>query len=90
MTEAEHLLVDVTAVRVLSRYVVELTFDDGDVRVLDLEDWLTGPDFAWLRDDYGAFRAVTVNPESGTIMFPNGAEYSASGMYLAAKPAIPA
>jgi hypothetical protein len=60
------------------------------VKVLDLEDWLTGPDFAWLRDDYDACCAVAVNPESGTITFPNGGELSPSGLYLAAKPAIPA
>ena len=42
----EYVLVDVTDVRVLSRYVTELTFDDGSVKVIDLEDWLTGPDSA--------------------------------------------
>lgn len=90
MTNEAEILVDVTAVRVLARYVVELTFDDGAVKVLDLEDWLTGPDFAWLRDDYDAFCAVTVAADSGTIQFPNGAEFSPSGLYLAAKPAVPA
>lgn len=29
--------IDVTAVRVLARYIVELTFDTGEVKVLDLE-----------------------------------------------------
>ena len=32
----EYVLVDVTDVRVLSRYVTELTFDDGSVKVIDL------------------------------------------------------
>ena len=90
MSAVEHQLVDVTSVRVLARYVVELSFDDGSTKVLDLEDRLTGPDFAWLLDDYDAFRAVTVCDDSGTIQFPNGAEFSAHGLWQAAKPALPA
>ena len=90
MSADEYQLVDVTSVRVLARYVVELSFDDGSTKVLDLEDRLTGPDFAWLLDDYKAFRAVTVCVDSGTIQFPNGAEFSAAGLWRAAKPALPA
>ena len=86
----EYVLVDVTDVRVLSRYVTELTFDDGSVKVIDLEDWLTGPDFGWLLEDYPAFCEVTVDSESGTIRFSNGAEFSPAGLYLAAKAAVPA
>ena len=86
----EYVLVDVTDVRVLSRYVTELTFDDGAVKVIDLEDWLTGPDFGWLLEDYPAFCEVTVDSESGTIRFSNGAEFSPAGLYLAAKAAVPA
>jgi hypothetical protein len=85
----EYVLVDVTDVRVLSRYVTELTFDDGSVKVIDLEDWLTGPDFGWLLEDYPAFCEVTVDSESGTIRFSNGAEFSPAGLYLAAKAAVP-
>jgi hypothetical protein len=86
----EYVLVDVTDVRVLSRYVTELTFDDGSVKVIDLEDWLTGPDFGWLLEDYPAFCEVAVDSESGTIRFSNGAEFSPAGLYLAAKAAVPA
>jgi len=82
--------VDVIGVRVLARYVVELTFDDGSVRVIDLEDWLRGPAFAPVRDDYDVFRAVAVNTESGTVEFPNGADLSPATLYLKSKPAVPA
>jgi hypothetical protein len=44
MTDLEPLI-DVTGVRVLARYVVKLTFDDRDVRVIDLEPLLWGPMF---------------------------------------------
>lgn len=85
-----HTMVDVIRVTVLARYVLELAFDDGSVKVIDIEDRLTGPDFAWLLDDYDAFRAVCVDPDSGTIRFPNGAELSAAGLWAAARPAVPA
>lgn len=83
-------LVDAIHVRVLARYVLELAFDDGSVKVIDIEDRLTGPDFAWLLDDYDAFRAVCVDSDSGTIRFPNGAELSSAGLWAAARPAVPA
>jgi hypothetical protein len=90
MSDSDYPLVDVAVVRVLARYVVELTFDDGAVKVLDLEDWLVGPAFQAVRDDYTAFCAVRVNTESGTIEFPNGADLSPAALYLRAKPAVPA
>ena len=86
----DYPLVDVSGVRVLARYVVELTFDDDSVRVIDLEDWLRGPAFAPVRDDYDTFCAVRVNTESGTIEFPNGADLSPAALYLESKPAVPA
>jgi hypothetical protein len=46
---------DVMAVRVLSRYVVELTFESGDVRVLDPG---TAVERAGLRTADGRLRAV--------------------------------
>lgn len=90
MNDEHHPMVDITNVRVLSRYVVELSFDDGAKKVIDLEDWLLGPAFKAVRDDYAMFRAVTVNPESGTLEFSNGADISPTALYLKAKPAVPA
>jgi hypothetical protein len=90
MSNDDYPLVDVTRVRVLARYVVELTFDDSSVRVIDLEDWLRGPALAPARGDYDVFCAVTVNPESGTLEFPNGAGLSPTALYLNSKPAVPA
>ncbi len=90
MSNDDYPLVDVTGVRVLARYVVELTFDDNSVRVIDLEDWLAGPAFAPMRDDYDVFCAVKVNTQSGTIEFPNGADLSPAALYLESKPAVPA
>lgn len=80
---------DVTAVRVLSRYVVVLTFHAGDVRVLDLESYLDGPVFRPLTEDYDLFRQVRVDPAAGTIVWPNGADISPRTLFKASRPALP-
>ena len=83
-------LIDVTAVRVLARYFVELTFADGTERVIDLEPMLWGPMFEPLLADYGLFRRVTVDPNAGTIVWPNGANISPRTLLLESKPSTPA
>lgn len=90
MSNDEFMLVDVTGVRVLARYLLELTFDTGETRVIDVESWLTGPMFEPLVADYSMFKAVRVDPAAGTIVWPNGADLSPSGLYAASKPAVPA
>ena len=74
----------------LARYVVELTFADGDVRVIDLEPLLWGPMFEPLVSDYSLFRQVGVDPAAGTIVWPNGADISPRTLYAESKPAVPA
>lgn len=83
-------LIDVADVRVLARYVVELTFADGSERVIDLEPLLWGPMFEPLVANYELFRKVTVDPEAGTIVWPNGADISPRTLFAESKPAIPA
>lgn len=80
---------DVTAVRVLSRYVVELAFETGEVRCVDLEPFLDGPVFAPLEQDYALFRQVAADPEAGTIVWPNGADISPRTLYDRSRPAVP-
>lgn len=82
-------VIDVTSVRVLSRYVVELSFADGEVRVIDLEPLLWGEMFEPLLADYGLFREVHVDPEAGTIVWPNGADLSPRALYAESKSAVP-
>ena len=89
MNEEEFILVDVTGVRVLARYVLELTFDTGETRVIDVEGWLTGPMFGPLVADYSMFKAVRADAAAGTIVWPNGADLSPSTLYAASKPVVP-
>ncbi len=83
-------LIDVTDVRVLARYVVELTFADGSERVIDLEPLLWGPMFEPLLADYELFRQVKVDPDAGTIVWPNGADVSPRTLFAESRPTIPA
>lgn len=66
-------LVDVTAVRYVRDYVVWVRFEDGLEGEVDLRSSLRGPVFEPLKDlEY--FRQVRVDPELGTITWPNGAD----------------
>jgi hypothetical protein len=82
-------MVDVTSVRVLSRYIVELEFADSAVKVVDLEPFLWGEAFTPIREDYALFCAVEVDPDAGTIVWPNGADLSPRALYEQGRSAIP-
>lgn len=83
-------LVVVAGVRVLSRYVLELTFDNGEVKVIDVEPMLWGPVFQPLLADYGKFCQVHADPDSGTIVWPIGADLAPDELYTRSKAAVPA
>lgn len=82
-------LVRVTDVRVLSRYIVELEFADGAVKVIDLEPHLWGEMFQPLLEHYDLFREVRVDDTAGTIVWPNGADLSPRLLYEEAKVSVP-
>jgi hypothetical protein len=82
-------VIDVTAARVLARYVVELTFETGETRVIDLEPLLQGPVFQPLVDDYALFKQLRVDPEAGTVVWPNGADISPRTLYRRSRDIVP-
>ena len=68
-------LIEVTGVRVLGHYKLRLWFSDGkigDVDVSDVRD--KGNLFADLRDP-AYFAKVRVDPEVGTVAWPNGIDW---------------
>lgn len=83
-------LVSVTDVRVLARYLLELTFDTGEVKVIDMESRLWGPMFEPIRSDYALFLRVAADPEASTIVWPNGADWDPDELYAKSKAAVPA
>jgi hypothetical protein len=82
-------VIDVTDVRVLARYIVELTFETGEMKVMDLEPLLEGPVFEPLKRDYDLFRQVRADPQAGTLVWPNGADISPRTLYRRSRDAVP-
>lgn len=64
---------DIRNVEVIGNYSLRVIFDDGAVREVDLEGQLDGPVFEPLRDPE-VFAQVRVDPESGTVAWPTGAD----------------
>lgn len=67
--------VNVISAEVVGPYQLRLIFDDGLERVIDFRDILHGPVFESLHDQ-AVFAQVVVNPDTGTIEWPTGADFS--------------
>ena len=67
------MLLHVNAVSHLSEFTLRIEFSDGSTRDVDLSDELHGEVFEPLRDP-AVFARVKVNPDTGTIEWPNGAD----------------
>jgi len=74
------MFLHVTHVTYLKGYQLRLEFNDGKVKSLDLKDELYGEIFDPLRD-LEFFRKVFVNPATGTIEWPNGADFAPEFLY---------
>lgn len=73
-------MVDIVAVRHIREYVVWIQFEDGIEGEVDLRQSLRGPMFEPLRNvEY--FKQVRVEPELGTIVWPNGADIAPETLY---------
>ncbi len=71
---------DITAVSVLRHGVLSLTFADGMSGEVAVLDRMRGPVFARALTPAG-FAAVTVDGESGTIVWPGGADLAPDTLY---------
>jgi hypothetical protein len=67
-------MVEVTSVEVVADRRVRLRFSDSSERVVDLTPLLWGPAFEKIATDDELFASVRVDPEIGTIVWPNGAD----------------
>jgi hypothetical protein len=73
-------MVKVTRVERLGRYRLRLTFSDGVLGDIDLADELWGEMFEALRDPM-QFSRVRVDPELGTLVWANGADFDPEGLH---------
>ena len=76
------MLPRVTAVRHIEEYRLELTFTDGARGELDFNERIVGRGgvFAPLHD-IAFFSQVQVDPEAGTIVWPNGVDFCPDVLY---------
>jgi len=72
----------VVSAKVLPPYTIEIAFDDGVVRRIDLEPELDGEMFGPLRDP-AYFAQVRVDEDAGTVVWPNGADLAPEFLYEA-------
>ena len=84
---SENKLPRVRSAEVMDGFVVALVFDDGSERTVDLEPFLRGPVFDEIRAESAQFRELRVDPELGTIVWPNGADIDPDVLYGSAQPA---
>jgi Protein of unknown function (DUF2442) len=84
------MIIHVTQVKVVGPFSLEVAFDDGARKRVNLRRELYGPIFEPLRDpDY--FARVYLDPDSRTITWPNGADFAPDFLYqLEAEPAATA
>jgi Protein of unknown function (DUF2442) len=80
-------MIRVAAAEVVDGFVVRIAFTDGTIRDVDLEQYLHGPVFDPMRNDPHAFRSLAVDPELGTIVWPNGADIDPDVLYEDLTPA---
>jgi hypothetical protein len=71
---------DITDVAVLRHGVVALTFADGLHGEVDILDRMRGPVFEHARTEEG-FATVELDPETGTIVWPGGADLAPDTLY---------
>jgi hypothetical protein len=82
-------MVRVTGVEHRGGYELRLSFSDGSLGDVDLADELWGEVFGPLRD-MSLFNRVVVDPELGTVVWPNGADLDPESLLAVARPVKPA
>jgi hypothetical protein len=77
-------LVDITGVEVVGEYRLRLTFEDGTIGDVDFGGRVWRGVFEPLSDPV-YFARVAVDPEAGTIVWPNGADMAPEPLYAEAR-----
>jgi hypothetical protein len=79
------MFLHVNSVDLLDGYSLRLEFNDRSIREVDLFAELHGEVFEPLRDP-ALFRRVAVHPETGTIEWPNGADFAPEFLHESGTP----
>jgi len=74
------MIIHVTHVKVVGGFSLELTFDNGVRKRVNLRKELYGPIFEPLRDP-SYFAKAYVDSDSRTVSWPNGADFAPDFLY---------
>ena len=77
-------MVDITGVEVIGEYRLRLTFEDGSVGDVDFSEQEWRGVFEPLRDP-SYFARVELDPEAGTIAWPDGLDMAPEPLYAEAR-----
>ncbi|MEW6718528.1 MAG: DUF2442 domain-containing protein [Chloroflexota bacterium] len=69
----EHPIYRVVQFEIVGPYTLHVTFDDGAEQVIDFRPVLAGELYGPLQDER-LFNAVEIDPETHTLVWPNGAD----------------
>ena len=74
------MILHVVEATVRGPHLLDVRFNDGMRKTVDLTPLLTGPVFELLKDpEY--FARVVVDDEAGTVVWPNGADLAPEALY---------
>lgn len=74
------MIIHITKVKVVGSYSLELTFDDGVRKRVNLRREIYGPIFEPLREP-AYFAKAYLDPDSRTVAWPNGADFAPDFLY---------
>jgi Protein of unknown function (DUF2442) len=74
------MIIHITSVQVVGAYSLELTFDNGVSKRVNLRRELYGPIFEPLRDP-SYFAQAYLDSDSRTVTWPNGADFAPDFLY---------
>lgn len=74
------MILHIVEVEVCGPHMLDVRFNDGVRKKVDLSPLLSGPVFAPLQDP-SYFARVVVDPRAGTVVWPNGADLAPEALY---------
>lgn len=74
------MILHVVEANVRGPHLLEVRFNDGVHKTVNLKPLLTGPMFEPLKDP-PYFARVVVDAEAGTVVWPNGADLAPEALY---------
>jgi Protein of unknown function (DUF2442) len=73
-------LVGISGARPLGPGLLELTWDDGVTRTVDVSGWFVGHALLQMLNDPQVFQDVSIVPNGGGVEWSNGADFCAQAL----------